>query len=352
MLDKEKSRRGSATSLLCLLGTLVGPMAGATDACSTTAIVTAAEVSVSDGGSFRTQSYFHSREAAAIRHIDTSERVVAVEGPYSWADSGQDAELGGAALASFSLGHQFHAFLWYFDDLVDGLEVDVDVSWAGSTYKGRRGNHPYGGRATLIDAGKDEQVLLLDIPDYGRIVVRYDDWRDEHGRRVPFLVSIDDGARVFDYRFSSVEFSDRDPLWFFEAVPSPSIDEVDVLRLHRKLLAAHCLGDAELMARLSASSTKIASRGELHNVSRDEIRQQFSSLFERIDYTAYIDLKPPVVEIAAARDLGFVAVNVRARGKSIGSDQLFDDQWAWIMIVSKIDGEWRHAGNASNYREN
>jgi hypothetical protein len=352
MRDAEKNAPGSMTSLLCLLGILIGSTAGATDACSTTAIVTAAEVSVSDGGLFRTQSYFHSREAAAIRHIDTSERVVAVEGPFSWAASGLDAELGGAALASFALGHQFHAFLWHFDDLVDELEVDVDVSWAGSTYQGRHGNNPYGGSATLIDTGNDEQILLLDNPDFGLIVVRYLDWREENTRRVPFLVSIDDGSRVFDYRFSSVEFSDRDLLWFFDAVASPSIDEVDVFRLHRKLLAAHCLGDAELMARLSAPSTIIASRGELHNASRDQVQQQFTSLFERVDYTAYLDLTPPVVEIAAAGDLGWAAVSVRAKGKSIESNQPFDDQWAWIMMVSKIDGEWRHAGNASNYREN
>lgn len=352
MIDKEKSAPCSATNLLCLLGILIGPTAGATDACSTTAIVTAAEVTVSDGGSFRTQSYFQSGEAAAIRHIDSSERVVAVEGPFSWAGSDREATLGGTALSSFALGHQFHAFLWFFDELVEDLETDIDVPWSGSMSKGRRGQHPYGGSATLIDADDEEQVLLLENADYGRIVIRYDDWREENGKRVPFLISIDDGARLFDYRFSSVEFSDRDPLWFFDAVISPSIDEIDVFRLHRKLLAAHCLGDAALMAQLSAPSTTIVSRGELHTVSRDQVQQQFAALFERIDYTAYLDLAPPFVEISKAGDLGWIAVNVRARGKSIESGQPFDDQWAWIMMVRKIDEEWRHAGNASSFREN
>jgi ketosteroid isomerase-like protein len=352
MRDRKICAHGRVRFLLCLPAVLIGPIAGATDACSNTAIVTAAEVSVSDGGSFRTQSFFQSREAAAIRHIDESERVIAVEGPFSWRRSGQDTGLGGPELAGFALGHQFHAFLWYFDELVDDLETDVDVPWAGTTVKGKRGRDPYGGSVTLIDPVGDRPVLLIENPDSGLIVVRYGDWREEGGRHVPYLVSIDDGDRVFDYRFSSVETGDRKPSWFFDAVASPSIDEIDVFRLHRKLLAAHCLGDAALMAGLSAPTTTVASRGEVHTVTREQVEQQFTSLFERVDYTAYRDLIPPDIEISASGDLGWIVVNVRANGLDIESGEPFDDQWAWVMTVRKVAGEWRQAGNASNYREN
>ncbi|NCF24863.1 MAG: hypothetical protein GWP60_10010 [Gammaproteobacteria bacterium] len=50
-------------------------------------------------------------------------------------------------------------------------------------------------------------------------------------------------------------------------------------------------------------------------------------------------------------DVGWIAVNTRAVGTERSSGRSFDDQWAWIMTVRKIDGRWLHTANASNRQE-
>ena len=79
--------------------------------------LTSAAVSVSDGTSFETRSFFHSREAAAIQHISDDEQIVAVEGPLGWARRGSTEKAGSDFYPQFALGHQYHALLLYFDDI-------------------------------------------------------------------------------------------------------------------------------------------------------------------------------------------------------------------------------------------
>ncbi len=138
------------------------------------------------------------------------------------------------------------------------------------------------------------------------------------------------------------------PLWFFEATGAPDLDAVQVYRLHRTLLAAHCLGDADLIANLSAPEVIVAGRGELYRESSESMRAQFTALFERLDYREYHDIVLP--ELKLSGDLGWIGVNVRAVGEDKEGGAPFDDQWAWIMVVEKRDGAWLHAGNASNRR--
>ena len=88
--------RYSVTATFCLLTVMHAQTAASSDACSTRAIVTAADVKASDGSTFRTESYFHARDAAAVRHVFDKEQIIAVEGSLSWTRAG-DAE-GVAAL--------------------------------------------------------------------------------------------------------------------------------------------------------------------------------------------------------------------------------------------------------------
>lgn len=323
--------------------------AWSSDACSSQAIHTLADVSVSDGSSFSTESFFHSKDAAAIRHILDEERIIAVEGPTSWVQRSDSTEPGTEFHKDFALGHQFHAYLLYFDEIVSNIRATSDIQFRGGTYQATSGDKPGSGIAHLI-AGDDPGRpvgLLFDNEDIS-IAFSFFDWRELDGESIPFHVQIDDGERIFDYRYSSIDLEPKSPLWFFESLPAPDIDEVQVYRLHRKLLAAHCLGDADMMANLSAPNVIVASRGELLETSPAETRERFTSVFQRVDYTEYHDLEMPVVEISSAGDLGWIAVNVRAAGESIETGEPFDDQWAWVMMVRKINDVWLHAGNASN----
>lgn len=335
--------------VVVLLLSLV-PAAHATDACSMRAIGTSADVSVTDGSTFTIESYFRSQDYAAIRHISESERVASVEGPFGWIGSGEDFRLGGDFEKTFALGHQFHAFLLYFDELTDNQRESAGVEFLGKPYAARSGDYPYGGDVHLI-AGDDSAHLVgivFDFPDAEPIEIELNDWREVDGVDLPFELAIHDRGAVFEYRYTSIDLSPQTELWFFNEVGGPAPDEVQALRLHRKLLAAHCLGDADMMADLSDETIISADKGRRAEHDNSSVRERFTALFKMLDYTEYDDLKQPVVEIADSGDIGWVIVNIRSVGKQLSDDQTFDNEWAWIMLIRKVDDRWLNTGIASS----
>lgn len=333
---------------LCLLSP--AQVLFASDACSMRSIVTSADVTVSDGSSFSTQSFFQSKTAAAIRHIRDKDQIVAVEGPYGWVRVGDSENVGSDVEKAFALGHQFHAFLLDFEEIVSDRRESEKISFQGKEHHALTGDYPYGGLVHLIAAqgGLHAPGLVFEFPESEPIVATFSDWRSLDDLEIPFQVDIDDGQRVFSYRYTSIDMTPKTPLWFFEAISFPSLDEVQVYRLHRQLLAAHCLGDADMIAQLSSAQILSANNGALVQLTNPSIQDRFSQLFEHLDYTAYYDLQAPSIEIAEGSDLGWIGVNVRAVGVVVAQGTPFDNQWAWLMVVRKEHGKWLHAGNASN----
>ena len=320
------------------------------DACSTQAITAAADVTVSDGSSFQIETSFQSRDVSAIRHIRDPQQLIVVEGPHSWTQLGDTASIGTDFHKLFALGHQFHAFLLQFEELLGSVPRREDVFFDGESRQAIGGDYPYGGRVYLIEGGdaKRPMGLLFEFPEDTVISVRFDDWRNVGDTQLPFHLQIDDGQRVFDYHYSDISITPKSPLWFLDAIPSPRIDVVQVYRLHRKLLAAHCLGDAGMIANLSAPEIITASRGKLEQTTSHAMRERFTALFQSLDYTEYHDLVAPEIELAEDATLGWIGANVEARGTVIETGTSFSSQWAWIMMVRKIDDVWLHVGNASN----
>lgn len=328
-------------------------IAWSSDACSTRAIAAEADVEVSDGTSFQIESFFHSKDAAAIRHISDGRQIITVEGPQAWLSVDGEAKPGTDFHKLFALGHQFHAFLLYFDDLVSSSRSNDNVIFDKEIHTAKSGEYPYGGVVHLIhsDDKSRPKGLLFEFSEEAVVSVSFDDWRRVGSVDLPFSLQIDDGNQTFDYHYSKIDVAEKSPLWFFETVSAPRIDSVQVHRLHRKLLAAHCLGDAEMIANLSTPQILSANRGELGEFSREATRERFFSLFKSIKYTAYEDLEMPIIAISAGSDLGWIAVNVRATGSQIETGASFSDQWAWVMLVRKVDNDWLHAGNASSRAE-
>ena len=337
-------------ALILMLAAQVQP-ALASDACSTRAIMTNAEVTVSDGSGFRTESFYRSKDSAAIRHLDDRDRIVAVEGPIGWASDGEKSDAGSDFYKLFALGHQYHALLLDFGDIATNIREDSQVEIEGDMHAAVSGDYPYGGTVHLV-RGPDESRpagLRFDFPDDSVIVASFLDWRETDGRMLPYHVRIDDGERIFDYRYTSISIAPGSPLWFFDAVPAPAIDELQIYRLHRKLLAAHCTGDAGLITALSAPSVYSVNRGRLEIATNAELQARFSSLFDALEYSEYHDLSEPVIEVSG--EVGWIAVNTRTVGREKNNGRAFDDQWAWIMTARKVDGRWLHTATAASRQE-
>ena len=338
-------------SIAFILLSVVHPdISWSSDACSTRAITAAADVVVSDGSNFQIETYFHSRDMSAIRHIRDPQQLIVVEGPQSWTQLGDNSNTGTEFHKLFALGHQFHAFVLYFEEVVSNVRRLDDVLFDDEARQTTSGDYPYGGVVHLIQ-GADEMRpvgLLFEFPENTVISVKFDDWRNVGEVSLPYHLQIDDGQRVFDYHYSEIKVTPQSPLWFFDAVSAPPIDNVQVYRLHRKLLAAHCLGDADMMADLSAPEVLTASRGKLMQITNDAIRERFTALFQSLDYAAYHDLVVPTIDLSEDAKLGWIGAQVQAEGSEIKTGTSFSHQWAWIMMVKKIDHVWLHAGNASN----
>ena len=325
----------------------------ASDACVTTAIEAGANVTVSDGSQFKVRTYFHTDNEAAITHIQDKITTIAVEGPNAWIRDNGQSSLGTEQEKAFALGHQFHALLLNFDQIMLDIGLVENILFQGRVYSAKKGRYPFGGEAFLI-LGENHQTpigLRLAFPESSPIDISFSNWVTITQHRLPMHIKINDGKRTFDYNYTSVSLTPKTPLWYYKSLPSPKIDTIDIYRLHRKLLAAHCLGDAQMLADLSTDHITIANRGELHIVTKQDVLTRFTSVFKRLNYTEYHDLKYPIIDVSESSDIGWIIVNPRAVGYDKASGKPFDDQWAWVTMVKKIDGRWLSTGNASNISE-
>ncbi len=323
----------------------------ADDACSPDAIHTLADVSVSDGLTYQVEGLFKSRHRAAARFIREGGSLHVVEGPNTWVQTANGEELAGAFQRDYALGHQFHAFFLRFTDVVDNVKSVSDIEFAGGKHDGLVGTRETGGLVYLIDGSSPERPagLRYDVGDL-KIEITSDDWRVVDGTDVPFALSIDDGDRIFEYRYQSVDFSDRPLSWFYDEIPAPDLDAVGLERLHRQILIAHCLGDPAIMESLTAPGAVIVNSGSVFTSGPTQTGQVFENTFERRKYSAYIDTRLPEIAVAASGDIGWAAVQVNAQGVTPADGQTFDEHWAWVMMARKIEGRWMMAGNASNIR--
>ena len=285
-----------------LVLTLVCQAAWPVDACTPRSIQTSANVTVSDGSSFRTESYFRSKDAAAIRHIDDDNQIVVVEGPYAWMRRGDHAALGPEFFKIFALGHQYHAFLLYFDQILANVRDNADIEVSGDRRSGKTGDYPFGGFVHWIDGTEPDKPygVVFEFPDSPPIVTTFHEWREAADRSLPFHARIDDGSNVFDYRYEYVDLSPQQPEWFASVVGAPTIDEVLLYRLYYGFVTALCAADSD----------------------------------------REIELGLPDIEISGARDTAII----RSPGGSFSNEDHLQDgnssPLTWVLTAAKVDGEW------------
>lgn len=335
-----------------LASALGRPAVADDDACARTGIRASAQVSVSDGSRFRVSTNYRSPTESAIRFDRDSTTTMAVEGDLTWSGDEQEAALAPERVRGFVLGHQFHAFVRDFEGMVESTEPARDIEFGGRELSGIRGRFRPGGTVYLLREPDDDRPvgLRIDLPGAEPVEAAFADWREHQGREYPFRIRIDDGEREFEYRYTELETAPTSPLWFYAEVLRPLVDVVRVQRLHRRLLIAHCLGDAGMMADLTAKEAVVANKGEVTAMTPTDMRKRFESVFKALDYSAYLDLQAPRVNVAGSGDIAWLVANVRAVGAERAGGAPFSSQWAWVMLAKKQNGRWLNAGIAANQR--
>ena len=136
-------------------------------------------------------------------------------------------------------------------------------------------------------------------------------------------------------------------------VPGGASDEAVLRALHAKVIRAHRESNPDLLFEDVAADFVQANRGEIQRPTIDERRARFTSYLGRTTFSEYRDLVEPVVKVSKDGTLGWVIVQVKARGTQTtdtGAKEPLEFVSAWIELYEKRDGRWVSVGNLSNFK--
>ena len=133
----------------------------------------------------------------------------------------------------------------------------------------------------------------------------------------------------------------------------PEADRRALLAIHEEFKAAHLRADADaVLGRLAESYVQV-NRGEVRYPESAEMASRMQEYLESTRFTHYRDLRPPVVRVSADGTLGWVIVQLEARGVRAGpdgSERPVDFVCAWIYLFEKHGGRWTNVGDVSTFK--
>jgi hypothetical protein len=129
---------------------------------------------------------------------------------------------------------------------------------------------------------------------------------------------------------------------------------VEELRaLHEKVMRAHLQSNIDLLLEDEAAEYVVAGRGEVTRPTIAERRARLGPYLDRTRFQEYRDLADPVVSVSTDGTLGWVIVQVQARGIQTAPDgkkETVEFVSAWIELYQKRNGRWYRVGNVSNFK--
>lgn len=130
-------------------------------------------------------------------------------------------------------------------------------------------------------------------------------------------------------------------------------DEAQLLLLHEEAMRAHRESNVDLILKAEEDDYVVSSRGEVSHPNREERRQFLGPYLESTRFSVYRDLIPPVVKVSADGSLGWVVVQVEAKGEQTQPDGTvapLEFVSSWISLYEKRNGRWVGIGNVSNFK--
>ncbi|WP_420627481.1 hypothetical protein [Candidatus Leptofilum sp.] len=130
-------------------------------------------------------------------------------------------------------------------------------------------------------------------------------------------------------------------------------DEDQLLKLHQKVLEAHLKSNVELILEDENDSYVVANRGTVAHPTKEERRQRLDPYLQATIFEEYRDEITPVVQISPEGMLGWVIVQVYARGTQKtqdGNAAPIEFVSAWIELYEKRANRWFRTGNVSNFK--
>lgn len=137
------------------------------------------------------------------------------------------------------------------------------------------------------------------------------------------------------------------------AAPRASSDAEQLLALHEEVLLAHRESNVDRLLAAEEDDYVVANRGEITKPDRKARREGLGPYLQRTRFSKYADKVPPIVKVSADGSLGWVIVQVEARGEQTtltGAVEPLEFVSAWIELYEKRNGRWVRVGNVSNFK--
>lgn len=137
------------------------------------------------------------------------------------------------------------------------------------------------------------------------------------------------------------------------ASPGREAAASQLLALHQEVMTAHRTGDPTLLLGRESEEYVVASAGAVTFPTLEERAEMFGAYLRTTRFETYEDLIEPVVQVSPDGRLGWVIVQVGARGvqdRGDGTGVRVEFVSAWIELYENRDGRWYRVGNVSNFK--
>ena len=142
-------------------------------------------------------------------------------------------------------------------------------------------------------------------------------------------------------------------LFLLTSMAAAADDRDLLIDLHKKVLKAHLESNVDMLLEDESSDYLVASQGEISRPTLAERKARLGPYLGSTTFESYVDLVPPAVRISTDGSLGWVMVQVEAKGvqkNEAGEKQPIQFICAWIELYEKRDGKWYRTGNVSNFK--
>lgn len=129
--------------------------------------------------------------------------------------------------------------------------------------------------------------------------------------------------------------------------PDPSAARRQVLAEVAKERAAHLNHDVELLLSNLADDFTSVDHGNVTHPTREQMRQRFKAYFGSVEFRAWDDLAPPVVNVSADGTMATVLIQklVRTVSKDAANDpkaEISETRFAWLEVWRWSGGAWKN----------
>jgi hypothetical protein len=133
---------------------------------------------------------------------------------------------------------------------------------------------------------------------------------------------------------------------------SRSSDEERLLKLHEAGMQAHRDGNVRALLDTQAEDVVLLNRGEITSPTMQEREDVLGPYLSSTRFEYYRDAIPPIVKVSRDGSLGWVIVQVEARGvrETAQAAEPIEFAVAWIELYEKRGQDWISIGNASTFK--